>query len=892
MPRYAMLALLLALMITAGCPAAPPPPTSPSGPPVTLHVSLAGRDTWSGLQIRPNAAKTDGPLASPAAARDALRQLRAAGKAGRATIIFLPGDYRLFAPLVLQPADSFVTWKSLPGAEATISGGQVVTGWRQDAPGLWSAPAAGLTNQRLLFVNGRRATLARSPNEGYYRMAGKAAPLVGPDGKEQDSSKRAFRFKPGDLQSWPDVAGGNVIVFYHWETGILRLKSVDEASTTAVLTGEMKWPFWSNQRYYVENVRAALDAPGEWFCDQAAGRLLYRPLPGEDMRKAEVVAPRLTQLVLLQGDTQAGLPVENVRFENLSFQHTNYELEPEGHSDWQAAVTINAAIQANGARGCVIDNCEIARLGNYAVWFENACQRNTVSHCDIHNCSAGGVRIGRAGVPPPLLETDFNTVSDNFIHDLGIDFYGAVGVWIGHASDNVIAHNEVCDLNYTAVSCGWSWGYGNTKHHRNRIEYNHLHDVGRGKLCDMGAIYTLGISPGTVLRHNLIHDVWDWEEGYGAGGIYPDEGSSQILIENNVVYRTATGGLTVHYGKDNTARNNIFAFGRDLQVYLGRRDKDSSLTFDHNIVYYDEGALFQRESDLTADYNIYFDTRGEPLEFPVGLDFAAWQAKGLDVHSQITDPKFVDAAQYDFRLKPDSPALKLGFQPIDVTQAGITEPPELIKLARSIKREPFSTRRAQAPALSLDEGFETTPVNSTADLAYTHGETTAASIRVTDEMAAAGKRSLRFTDAPGLDQTWNPHIFYSPNQNEGLATCSFDLRLEPGADVWHEWRDNASPYRVGPSLGINAAGKLKAANQELIVIPRSQWVHFEIVSGLGKKAEGTWSLTVTVAGQAPRRFEKLPCNPKWNRLQWMSFVSNATERTVFYLDNLRLNVAK
>ena len=227
---HALIVLSVLLSTALGC-TAPAPPGPPAGPPVTLFVSLAGRDSWSGTQIRPNTARTDGPLASPVAARDAIRALRAAGKAGRATIVFLPGTYYLTEPLSLQPQDSYVTWKSLPGSRAVLSGGRAVTGWHQDAPGLWSAPATGLPRGkwplRSLYVNGQRAILARSPNEGYFRTVGKAAALIGPDGKEQDSSKLAFRFKPGDLHNWADVSGGNVIVFYHWETGMLRLKSVD-----------------------------------------------------------------------------------------------------------------------------------------------------------------------------------------------------------------------------------------------------------------------------------------------------------------------------------------------------------------------------------------------------------------------------------------------------------------------------------------------------------------------------------------------------------------------------------------------------------------------------------------------------------------------------------------
>ena len=885
---------LLTLVSVASCSAAP----------VTLFVAPDGNDAWSGSLQRPDDGGTDGPLATVVAARDRLRALRGEGKLTEgARVQLAAGVYRLETPLAFGPLDSGtdaapIVYSGAPEWQSLISGGMVISGWSEVEPGLWVAAVpqdrGGMWPLRSLYVNGSRATLARSPSTGYFRTVGAAAPFVDAHGNETNSSKSAFRFKPGDLENWDDLAGANICVFYHWETGLLPIKSVDDETSTVTLGGEMKWPFWANQRYYVEGTKAALDAPGEWYLDRAEGLLYYRPRPDEDMATAEVVAPWLTQLVLLQGDRDAGLPVENLRFEGLSFQHTNYVLEPTGHSDWQAAVTVNAALQADGARRCVLDGCEVTHLGNYAIWFRRGCLSNEVTHCYVHDCSAGGVRIGTDGIPQVAMdETGGNVVSDNLIRDLGIDFYGAIPMWIGQSSDNTIAHNEICDSNYSGISCGWTWGFAPTGAHRNRIEYNYLHDLGRGKLCDMAAIYTLGTSPGTVIRGNLIHDIWDWEEGYGAGGIYPDEGSSDILIESNVTYRTASGGLTVHYGRRNTARNNIFALGRDGQIHLGRRDQESSLTFERNIVYFEEGALFQRESDLTADYNLYYHTEGEELTFPLDLDFAAWQAKGMDVHSVIADPGFADPQNGDFRLPEDSPALKLGFVPIDTSLAGITGPPELVALARSIQRPPATKpTRAQAQPISIDDGFENTPLQGQADLAITHGEAGSASIRVTDEIAATGKRSLRFTDAPGLDQVWNPHLYYHPHQRGGTATCSFDLWLEPGAILCHEWRDASSPFRVGPTMAVDGEGRLSAATEPVMQLPHKQWVHFELSSVLGKDADGTWKLTVTVPGREPEALEDLPCDPKCKTLEWLGFISNATDTAVLYLDNLKLDVVE
>jgi len=897
--------MIASLALVALCSVVVPPAVAAAPSATTVYVATTGNDAWSGKLPKPNAGKTDGPLATLAGAREALRRLKAAGGLqGPVQVEVLAGTYPLAEPFVLEPQDSGaagcpITYVGSGTQKPVLSGGRVLNGWRQQAKGLWVAevPAAsgGKWRFRQLWVNGKRATLARSPNEGYFRISGKAAPLTDPaTGKEIDSSKSAFRFKPGDLKQWPDVTGANAVVFYHWETGMLPVKSVDEATGTVVFTGEMKWPFWGRQRYYLENLFEALDAPGEWYLDSEKGLLYYRPRPGENIKTAVVVAPKLTELVRFAGDPDNGKLVERVGFKGLSFQHVDYALEPEGHCDWQAACTVAAAIQGRGASECSLEQCEIAHLGNYAVWFDRGCKGNRIVQNHLHDLGAGGVRIGEPGVPQTeAAETSGNVVSNNFIHDSGLMFYGAIGVWIGQSSDNVIAHNEICDQNYTAISCGWTWGYGPTKAHRNRIEYNYLHHLGRGKLCDMGAIYTLGTSPGTVIRGNLIHDVWDWDEGYGAGGIYPDEGSSQILIENNVVYRTASGGLTVHYGKDNIARNNVFALGRDSQVHLGRSDKESSLTFERNVVYYDEGALFMRESTLQADNNLYFRTDGTAPTFLDDTTFKEWRAKGYDAHSVIADPKFVDAKQFDFRLKPDSPALKLGFQQIDVSQAGLTGPADWVRLPRAIKRPVTAIpRRAQAEPVPLDDDFELTPLRGTADNAVTYGETDQASIRVTDEVAAGGKRSLKFVDAAGLDQIWNPHLFFSPHFVTGVVENGFDLRLEKGATVWVEWRDASSPYRVGPSLGVDADGNLKAHDQELLALPAGQWVHFEIACGLGKQATGTFDLTVTVAGQPPKRFDKLPCDPKCKELQWLGFISNATDHAVFYLDNLKLHTVK
>ncbi|MFO0925513.1 MAG: right-handed parallel beta-helix repeat-containing protein [Gemmataceae bacterium] len=56
-------------------------------------------------------------------------------------------------------------------------------------------------------------------------------------------------------------------------------------------------------------------------------------------------------------------------------------------------------------------------------------------------------------------------------------------------------------------------------------------------------------------------------------------------------------------------------------------------------------------------------------------EWASWQAAGHDRKSIVADPLFVDPKHDDYRLKPDSPAFKLGFEPIPVEKIGPYESP-------------------------------------------------------------------------------------------------------------------------------------------------------------------------------------------------------------------------
>jgi hypothetical protein len=310
-------------------------------------------------------------------------------------------------------------------------------------------------------------------------------------------------------------------------------------------------------------------------------------------------------------------------------------------------------------------------------------------------------------------------------------------------------------------------------------------------------------------------------------------------------------------------------------------------------VYWDQGELLAGswgDANVKLDHNLYWNAAGRPVRFE-GKDLAAWQATGKDAGSIVADPRFVDPKRCDFRLRPGSPAEKIGFEPFDYTQAGVTGSAEWRALAASpaYPKVEFAPEPPPAPPLSLNLTFEDVPVGQPCPLAQNNVEGHGELIAVTDETAATGKRSLKITDAPGLQNVFDPHLVFTPNHTSGVTKAEFALRCEPGVSMYHEWRTwpAGAPYKVGPSFDIRG-GELHVAGQAPLAIPAGQWVRFEIEAALGDRA-GKWSLTVLLPGREPVRYADLPLpDPGFRRLDWFGFTSMANERTVFYLDDIRL----
>ena len=668
--RRVIFFVIMSFMLCIVCPS--------YGRTIKIYVSNKGDDKNSGSYWK--------PLSSINEAVKRAKEIIDAFKGDSIVIRVVGGLYQISETIEILPYmndNASITIKG-DGIEKTIlSGGVELPPFEEDKnTGLWYVPldlelANNLLNQ--LFVNGRRAIWARTPNCDKY-----FAPLRADENEVIDSSNlyKQTIFLPSEAQKFISNLKASddiyVSILHYWDFTRKKAEVFNYNDNNVSITGPSvkRWNYFKNAtQLFLENDVSFLDEPGEFYYDRYNKIIYYYPRPEDLLQETRAIVPLTESILNLKGDDEN--VVRNITIKDLTIANTLYNLSVDGENPQQAVASKGASVMLDYSENIVFSNCEFCHIGLYGIWFREACIGCKIENSYIHDLGAGGVKIGENkymySATPSLTRNII--VNNNIICEGGRVLPPAVGVILFNASDCQITHNDIFDFYYTGVSVGWSWGFDGSPSKRNIVSYNHVHHLGWNGLSDMGGIYTLGLSEGTEITNNIIHDVYTFgPDGYG---IYLDEGTSGVLVKNNIVYSCKSAGFAQHYGRNNIIVNNIFANNRNAQISIGNNEQNkNSLLFSANIVFTKEknkifaNPQWGKYDNVKADNNLYWS--GGVNDFFCGLDQDGWIIKtGKDKHSVVKDPSLIIDGDKDVRLNNKIVINEVFFETIKTKKVGV-----------------------------------------------------------------------------------------------------------------------------------------------------------------------------------------------------------------------------
>ena len=616
-------------------------------------------------------------------------ELRRSGVNQPMTVRLAEGEYFCDRAIEIDNKLTAITVEPYGNAKVVISGGKKLDGFQKsvfngvDCFALFIPEVKeGSWKFTDLYVDDLRAKLTRFPETGEFALLD----CENTDG-ELFSSSKWITVNPDDIACISDKSLENAVISYchYWIDEHSPIESFDRASGKLTMKCVSRFNMLDTKEYYLENIPETFGRPNDWYLDVDNGMLYYKPrCECQTPENITVHAPVAEKLVNIKGT--ADKPVKNICFRNITFAYTrgDYKItqgtrgepgEIEFASDSQAVSNGHATINLEYSEYCFFDNCKILNYGVHGININKGCNNIRVVNNTFFDGGGGGVKINGANASEFERDiTHSNTIFNNVIKSCGRRYMSACGVLMMHSHSNVISHNEICDLFYTGISGGWVWGYSDSVSRNNLIKKNHIYNLGQGVLSDMGGVYLLGAQSGTVVSGNLIHDVKS--KRYGGWALYTDEGSGFITLENNVCYNTSDNSYHQHYGRMNVVRNNIFAFSDLELVRLTRFEQHLSIIFENNVIcskgsnIYGLSMRHFKNSTVGSGNNVFWSKDGAPKFHGEVKTLEEIQKYGMDNGSIVADPLFVDTDNYDFTLKPDSPAFALGFTPINISDVG------------------------------------------------------------------------------------------------------------------------------------------------------------------------------------------------------------------------------
>lgn len=508
---------------------------------LSLYVSPSGDDSKSGTE--------EEPLKTLKKAKEKAKEL-AEGTYGDVVINLFSGTHYISETEIFSESDSGKNGFNLiiRGTDdknpSVISGGRVVTGFKEDKNGIWKAPFTYSGIIRNLYINNQPAIRAKSSEMSVKAIYDDALVETSLDGIVTDSSVVSNIVKPADSE---------IVVNTHWaqhripvsgikvQTGAKAIVFDEEVlSDVNKLSGYLE--ISAGTKFYLENDLSFLDEENEFYYDRNAQMLYYKPNSTTDMETVSVVVPLVEDLIKIEGSNER--KAKNIIFENVTFAHSAYaEATKDGLINRQAdyfykddteSSKMRGQITIKNAEGIQFKNCIFTCLGSAAVDIYDGVSNVLIEGNLFKNIAGGGVIVGSIELAKSSTTEKICTdieISNNVFRNIGFEYFCQTAVSVYYANTISITHNDMKNMPYLGISLGWGWGDENVRTCGGiEVSNNRIVSV-MEKLYDGGHIYTLGPLRDTLITENYMESSTCSQ----FGGVYTDQGSGYMHITDNVI---------------------------------------------------------------------------------------------------------------------------------------------------------------------------------------------------------------------------------------------------------------------------------------------------------------------------------------------------------------------
>jgi len=527
----------------------------------------------------------------------------------KAASVLEPGDtcylregvYReVLRPQRSGEPDEEITFTNWRNERAVISGADGVTGWRDEGKGVYSAPMPwSLDGDNQCFANGEMLSEACWPAPGKM-------PLFQPNravASGGSTTTLVCERIPGVDDAWKGArlwcAGGSAWIC--WSSDVT---AYDADSHT--LTFKQPRDRWYTPRkgnlFALRGLRRALHAPGQWFYDEKAKRLLVIPPEKTDIDSLVVEAKRRLDAIDLSGRS-------HIRIRGIGFRAAGIRTDSKSshivlenlHGRYVAHSNVNDVSGKSGVLVMGHDNlllsCDLGYSSSSVVNVSG--HDNRVINCHIHHGGYGGLWRGTVALSGRRIVFSHNTV-----RHAGRDLINTHGLM-----ESLLQYNDVSDAGWLTKDLGMFYGH-NTDFANTEFRYNLVHD-NHAEHCAMG-IYFDHLSHNAIVHHNVVWNV-------GMDPIRINNPSYCSLVFNNTCVQTGRVGTF-----DHSKRNDLFASRYFNNIF------NQKITLPDHVALYNNHIIQDpsfRNSDK-ADYRLR-----EPVDEAAGAyapDGVLWRA-GCDL---------------------------------------------------------------------------------------------------------------------------------------------------------------------------------------------------------------------------------------------------------------------